>query len=334
MNINDISLNYYSFGFYGGLISEPSACETILGIDGLVSLAKKYDLKGIEIPFDHFYDINQIQDGMTVVNKILDKNLEVFIDLESFNEKYINSLLPLLSESNINIIRVKMDQNHKTIYGGNRYLSSTFKSSVKKFKKKISNLMPSLEKYSVALAIENHQDFHSLELVEIADNFNSDLIGITWDVGNSLAVGDTIESFYLNAGHLIKNVHLKDYKVYKSSKGIRLLRCPLGDGVVDYLKLFKDLEQYNVNMSIELGAQITRECNINYQQYWEEFIEIPLDKENYLEYINYVSLKDDKSQSAYEDGLTGSKLIKSELKDLEVTVGNFNRIFSEINNGK
>ena len=142
-----------------------------------------------------------------------------------------------------------------------------------------------------------------------------------------------IDSFYLNAGHLIKNVHLKDYKVYKSAKGIRLLRCPLGDGVVDYLKLFKNLEKNNVNMSIELGAQITRECDINNQKYWREFSEIPLDKENYLEYIDHISLEDDETKSAYEKGLSGSELIKSELNDLEITVENFKNTFLEMNNG-
>ena len=77
------------------------------------------------------------------------------------------------------------------------------------------------------MAIENHQDFNSLELLDIANSFDPALIGITWDIGNSLAVGDTINSFYTNTSHLIKNVHLKDYKVFHSTNGIRLVRCPI-----------------------------------------------------------------------------------------------------------
>ena len=332
ININNISLNYYSFGFYGGLISNSSRSEPILDINQLASLAQKHNLGGIEIPFDRFYDHDAIKEGIETIEKILNNGLSVFIDLETFDVNYINSLLPMLSRIDIDIVRVKMDQIGSTIYGGNRYMSPTFNASVEKFQKKISKLMPALDKFGVALAIENHQDFHSLELVDIANKFNSDLIGITWDVGNSLAVGDTIDSFYANAGHLIKNVHLKDYKVFKSTRGIRLVRCPLGDGIVNYADLFSNLALLDVNMSIELGAQITRECDINENCYWENLSDIDLNKKDYMEFINNVAIKSSNCLSNYEKGLSNNALIKSELKEFEISVENFNHVFLEMNN--
>ena len=192
-----------------------------------------------------------------------------------------------------------MDQIGTTIYGGNRYLSTTFQRAVDKFKINIEKLFPTLKEYDVAMAIENHQDFNSLELLDIANSFDPALIGITWDIGNSLAVGDTINSFYTNTSHLIKNVHLKDYKVFHSTNGIRLVRCPLGDGIVDYIDLFKKLSSHNVNMSIELGAQITRECNINKLDYWKHLSKIDLNKKEYLEFINKVALSSKKSITKY-----------------------------------
>lgn len=330
MNLSNISLNYYSFGFYGGLISYPGRSEPMLELDGLLTLTQKYNLGGIEIPFDRFYDLNKIDHGIEVLKKIIDKGLSVFIDLESFDINYISNLVPKLSGIGIKTIRVKMDQIESTIYGGNRYLSPTFDSSIDQFKHKIFKLMPVLDEFDIALAIENHQDFHSLELLEISNSFNSDLIGITWDVGNSIAVGDTIDSFFDNAGHLIKNVHLKDYKVFKSSKGIRLVRCPLGEGVVDYAKLFSKLITFDVNMSIELGAQISRECDINESDYWKGLSGIDLNQKDYLEFIDKVAVTSLKSLSKYEEGLSGSELIRSELKDFEISVENFKKIFLEM----
>lgn len=331
MEINNISLNYYSFGFYGGLISEFNRSEPILGLDGLVRLSQKYGLAGVEIPFDHFYGLTEIERGLEDIKKIHTQGLSVFIDLENTDIKYISHLVPKLPSLGIKTIRIKMDQIGPTIYGGNRYLSDTFEAAVDQFKKKLIALMPVLEKFGVSVAIENHQDFHSLELLDIAKKMNPALVGITWDVGNSIAVGDTIESFYANAGHLIKNVHLKDYKLFKSSKGVRLVRCPLGEGVVDYRSLFEKLSSFEVNMSIELGAQITRECNINDSGYWDKLSDINLSKEDYLAFIENNAISDQQSLSKFEQGYSERELIKDELDDLEISVNNFKRILSEIN---
>lgn len=331
MNLNNISLNYYSFGYYGGLISDSLSSDITLSIDKLCSLAKKNGLGGIEIPFDRFFNINQIEEGIKTIEKIQEKNLTVFIDLENFNLEYIEHLIPKLRDVHIAAIRIKMEQIGATIYGGNRYLSSTFQTAVDKFKINIDKLVPTLKKYHVALAIENHQDFHSLELLDIANCFDTDLIGITWDVGNSIAVGDTVESFYKNVGHLIKNVHLKDYKVFNSTNGIKLVRCPLGNGVVDYKNLFKKLTNHNVNMSIELGAQITRECNINETGYWACFSHIDLNKEDYIKYVEKIAVTSQKSFSSYEKGLRGEELVNNELDEFEISVQNFKKILTEIN---
>ena len=97
MNINNISLNYYSFGYYGGLISGSGYTEPSLNLNTLTDLAKKYGLGGIEIPFDRFFNINQIEEGIKTIKKIQQNNLSVFIDLENFDIKYINNLVPKLN---------------------------------------------------------------------------------------------------------------------------------------------------------------------------------------------------------------------------------------------
>ena len=60
-----------------------------------------------------------------------------------------------------------MDQIGKTIYGGNRYLMDDFQGSIRRFENQLGAILPILEKFDVSVAIENHQDLHSLELVDI-----------------------------------------------------------------------------------------------------------------------------------------------------------------------
>ena len=330
MELKNITLNFYSFGYYGGLITDVDRSVAILGIDELVKLAKKYGLGGVEIPLDRFYSLNQIEKAVEKIEQIQNKNFSVFIDLENTNLDYISRLVPHLPALGITSIRIKMDQIGKTIYGGNRYLSETFDKAVQEFKQQLIILLPSLEKYNISLAIENHQDFHSSELVELSKTISNELIGVTWDIGNSISVLDTPETFYDNTHHIIKNVHLKDYKVYKSKLGFSLVRCPLGDGYVDYHEILKKISNNGniINMSIELGAQSPRQCDIDNQMYWEKFSDIPIDKEYYLTFVNEVVDKDSASYSKSEK--TEDEMIEGELNDIEKSVNNLKQILKKI----
>ena len=322
MNLKKISLNLYSFGYYGGFIKDEARTRESLNIDGLVQLVKKHGLGGVEIPLDHFYSVGEIRQGIEKIEKIRAEDLSVFIDLEKTNVEYITQLLRYLPSLGIQVVRIKMDQIDKTIYGGNRYDSDTFNAAVEQFKQQLTTLRPLLEKYQVALAIENHQDFHSSELVQIADSISNEWIGETWDVGNSVSVIDSTDSFYETAGHLIRNAHLKDYKIYKSDAGIRLVRCSLGAGYVDYADVLQKLMSNDrvVNMSIELGAQVTRECDHNNERYWQEYADVSMDRDGYLEFVEQHALDQGRAHSDYEEGVGEERLIESELADIDESV--------------
>jgi sugar phosphate isomerase/epimerase len=330
MNLKNISLNFYSFGFYGGLMRGHDRKIPTIGIDGLVELVEKYGLGGIEIPIDRFYSVDKIDYAIDKIKQIQSKKCSVFIDLESTNVEYISSLVPRLPDLSIFTLRIKMDQIGKTIYGGNRYISSSFKQSVIEFKSQLKSLLPILRKYGVSLAIENHQDFHSSELLDLSRSISRELIGITWDIGNSVSVLQSPESFYIDTKDIIRNVHLKDYKVHKEESGISLRRCPLGEGYVDYVNIFKKLKANTkiINMSIELGAQSPRYCDINNNKYWEEFSSLSIDKKPFLKYVN--GIIDSGTEDFSESVMSEEKMIESELYDVEKSVENLKRIFAEI----
>ena len=331
LTTKNIALNMYSFGYYGGFIKDETRQQDLLDIDGLLQLVRKYNLGGIEVPFDHFYSEDKIEEGITYLEKIRSDGFSIFLDLEKTNPDYIKKLLPYLSRLDVGVIRIKMDQIGKTIYGGNRYKSDTFQQAVNTFKDQLGKLVPVLEKYKVAVAIENHQDFHSSELADLIEEISPEWIGITWDVGNSASVLDTPESFYMNVGQYIRNVHLKDYHLLKSEVGLRMLRCPFGDGYVDYKSILPTLASNErvVNMSIELGAQITRECDLNVGNYWSAFAGVAIDRSGFLDFVDSNFTDHTMSdQSRYESGLDEQAMIASELNDIHVSVQNLNDLLT------
>ena len=90
------------------------------------------------------------------------------------------------------------------------------------------------ERAGVNLALENHQDLTSEELLWLCESIGSPRFGITLDTGSTLATAEEPVDFARRVAPYVKNVHLKDYQIYTYDEGYRLVRCPLGQGVVDF----------------------------------------------------------------------------------------------------
>ena len=121
--------------------------------------------------------------------------------------------------------------------------------------------------------MENHQDLASEELLWLCESIESQRLGITLDTGNTLATAEEPVDFARRVAPYVKNVHLKDYQVSMSNEGYRLVRCPLGQGVVDFPTLFEILSETcsQVTMSIELGALEARHVRVLTDDYWPDY---------------------------------------------------------------
>ncbi len=116
---------------------------------------------------------------------------------------------------------------------------------------------PVCDRYGVGLAIENHQDLTTDELLSLLERVDSTWVGICFDTGNSLALlEDPLESARA-FGPLIRSVHLKDYQVAARSDGFCLVGCALGDGVVDLTGaldvLGREAPEANLNIEAYIG---------------------------------------------------------------------------------
>jgi sugar phosphate isomerase/epimerase len=129
------------------------------------------------------------------------------------------------------------------------------------------------EQAGVNLAVENHQDLASEELLWLCESIGSAHFGINLDTGNPLATAEEPLDYFRRVAPYVKNVHLKDYCIYLSAEGYRLVRCPLGQGVIDFPVLCKILAATcpNVTMSIELGALEARHIRVLADDYWPDY---------------------------------------------------------------
>jgi len=90
--------------------------------------------------------------------------------------------------------------------------------------KRIESLVPKLRYIAdmapdMTIAIENHADFRMTDLVTLINECDRSNVGICFDSGNAIRVGDDVDIAADDAGDLINMVHLKDIAVQKNSIG-------------------------------------------------------------------------------------------------------------------
>jgi 3-oxoisoapionate decarboxylase len=119
------------------------------------------------------------------------------------------------------------------------------------------------------LAIENHQDFGSAELVAFCEQYGPSM-GITLDTGNTFPVGEAPMDFVKRVAPLVRHVHLKDYRVQFTDEGYRLVRCVIGDGAVPLRAILDEIGKHHlhINAVLEPGALEARHIRYHNSDWW------------------------------------------------------------------
>src|SRR5436190_2104309 len=133
------------------------------------------------------------------------------------------------------------------------------------------------------VAIENHQDFGSDELMAFAEEAGTN-VGIALDTGNAFAVAEDPVSFAARVAPRVRHVHLKDYVSQFTSEGFRLIRCAIGDGCVplqeiaDALGASRPGAVASLTASIEVGALDARHVRLFAPDWWKGYPTRPADE--------------------------------------------------------
>lgn len=133
--------------------------------------------------------------------------------------------------------------------------------------------MPIARQHGLTLAIENHQDFTSAELVAFCAEYGCN---ICFDTGNAFPVGEAPLDFAHTIKPHVRHVHLKDYRVQFTDEGFRLIRCAIGDGAVPVAELAALLAaDRDLTASLEPGALEARHVRLLRPDWWNGYAPKP-----------------------------------------------------------
>lgn len=117
---------------------------------------------------------------------------------------------------------------------------------------------PVIERHGMRLAIENHKDWRTEELIGILRRAGSPQVGVCLDTGNSIALLEdpmgVVEAFAPWA----LSTHIKDMGVEEYTEGFLLAEVPLGTGFLDLPKIIEILRRARPEIRFNL-EMITRD---------------------------------------------------------------------------
>ncbi|MFL5662427.1 MAG: sugar phosphate isomerase/epimerase family protein [Ktedonobacteraceae bacterium] len=251
----------YSMGIH------PASGRPAIRPQQLMDQALAVDLEGVELPVS----LLQGENVTAVARYAQERKLFITLAAGGYDPDKLSEAIDLGAQLGASTVRTAV--GGAKIGGDRRPLAGRWQSFLHEVLMGLREATAVAERVDVNLAVENHQDLASEELLWLCESIGSQRFGITLDTGNPLATAEEPLDFARRMAPYVKNVHLKDYCIYLSEEGYRLVRCPLGQGVINFPALFGILAEAcpDVTMSIELGALEARSIRALADDYWPDY---------------------------------------------------------------
>jgi sugar phosphate isomerase/epimerase len=266
----DVGLNPYGLTYHLGLQGKgtPRANPLGKGLEGFIAIATELNAKVLEI-FDPWL-AELTDDGLRDLKKRLaDRGMAPVVSAGLNMMGPIESALRSARLLDAKVIRLGLSP---VLEGSRAAWGEKWSDLQKAIREGLAKYAPMAEAEGRVLAIENHQDFGSEELVDFCREFGPAL-GLTLDTGNTFPVGEAPMDFVRRAAPFVRHVHFKDYRVQFTDEGYRLVRCAIGDGAVPLTEMMAEIAKHHAHMNavLEPGALEARHIRYLLPDWWRGY---------------------------------------------------------------
>ena len=318
----DYGLAAYSFPFTCGLASRNGVRlgQQRLDAYGLVALASSWGMTKLELPLTALLASASDESLEGFRGTLTEAGLSLTVDSAIIEEESLVALFPLAARAGARVVRAMPSA---VLEGARAGLEGGWTTYMAELCRRLERLKPSLEAHDLILAIENHQDATSDDLLALCDA-GGERVGVTLDVANPLAVGEDPLAFAHKVAHRVRNVHLKDYRVYHTESGYRLVRCALGEGAVPLKELIRILRELapGAPQHIELAALNARHIRLFEDEWWNGYP--PRDARSLMPVLRLVacnaSPQEEDWRTPWERGEPDETIVRYEREQFEQSV--------------
>jgi 3-oxoisoapionate decarboxylase len=266
----DVGLNPYGLTYHLGLQGKGTARANPdgKGLEGFIAIAIELKAKVLEI-FDPW--LAELSDAALVDlrKRLSDLDMTPVISAGLNMMGPIESALRSARLLDAKAIRLGLSP---VLEGSRNAWGAKWLELQQSIREGLGKYAPMAEAEGRILAIENHQDFGSAELVDFCKEFGP-AMGITLDTGNTFPVGEAPMDFVRRVAPLVRHVHFKDYRVQFTDEGYRLVRCAIGDGAVPLKDMMAEIARHHDHMNavLEPGALEARHIRFLKPDWWKGY---------------------------------------------------------------
>lgn len=264
-----MGLNPYGISYHLGLhaTGTPRANPRPAGLAGFLALAEEYGARAVELAERWLGELDAC--GLeTLAARLRGKDLTPVVSSGLHNGN-IDACIRYAGILGADRIRVALTP---VLRGERAAEGEGWHALVSATRARLAAAAPKIEAAGLTLLIENHQDFTSAELVAFCEEFGP-AVRIVYDTANSFPVAESPLDFTRVVAPYVRYLHCKDYRVQFTAEGIRLVRCPTGDGAVPFPELFAILAEHHDEMlaAIEIGALEARHVRLLTPDWWRGY---------------------------------------------------------------
>lgn len=184
-------------------------------------------------------------------------------DLEAFRD-----MVRAADQAGATVIRT-------VLFSGRRYESFTdaahFQEARQAAWKAVTLAEPILRKRKMKIAIENHKDLRSEDLLQLIDRIQSEYVGVCVDLGNNYALMEDPVDIARAFSKFAYSCHIKDHILKSYNKGFLLFDAKLGTGVINLRQAVSTLRQAQPNLKFSIETMTRDALEVPYLEdgYWE-----------------------------------------------------------------
>lgn len=262
-------LNAFSFPFACGFVKRDGVgIAKPMDAYTLSELAARHDLSGLDIPLAGLLPDLETATVDRFAAALRARNQTFMLETGVIDVPTLQRMLPLVKRAGANTTRVMLSG---FLEGGRAIHVPDWNAHMREAMQKLFTLYPLLDELDMRLAIENHQDATSDDLMALCTV--GPRIGVNFDVVNPLAVAEEPFAFARKLGARVFNVHLKDYTIHPTPSGYKLVRAELGAGVIDWQALITLVREQSPDATfhIELAAIFARHIRFYEDAWWRGY---------------------------------------------------------------
>lgn len=234
---------------------EDFSCEKPIDLFQFIDRVADLGLQGFQIDPMHL-ESNKADDVLKIKAKADEKGLFVENGIMSVDTDDILSGIQVCQLLDSPILR--------TFIGFDRFSPITnIKRELDDARLSIVRALKDLQETDIYLAIENHGDVTSEELVDLVLDVGDPHVGICLDIGNSLCVlEDPMQAFERMLPHVL-TTHFKDYMLSMTNFGCKIHGTALGEGILPLRQMYEKIVDQGKLDRLILEIPIEAEPNVD-----------------------------------------------------------------------